>query len=296
MDLYDIEIFQTIRKTRSLSQTAELLNLAQSTVSHRLRMLEKELGTALFVRGKGMKTAELTDSGERFVPVAEKWMALREDCRHIKDRESAYPLSVGSTDSLNTFIFPELYRQLIHHTPPFILDIQTHHTYQIIDELLNRNLDVGLSVWNRPHPDIISEPVFSEEMQIVSNCDYHTKNIRSSDLNPADEIVFNWGEDYRIWHDRHFDPSVPAKGRADMVPLLLPLLEIENVWVCMPSACARYIHDVSGAHIYELEDAPPRRVCYKLTHRTPKHSRIHSIAVFEQMLSQYLQRGNHDDR
>ena len=57
MNYQDAEIFLTIVSTKSITKAAEQLFLSQPTISHRLNLLERELGVALIVRQKGHKVA-----------------------------------------------------------------------------------------------------------------------------------------------------------------------------------------------------------------------------------------------
>ena len=47
MNLSDVEMFLTIVNNKSISKTAEALFISQPTVSHRLKLLEKELNCSL---------------------------------------------------------------------------------------------------------------------------------------------------------------------------------------------------------------------------------------------------------
>ncbi|GAA4725154.1 transcriptional regulator CitR [Brevibacillus fulvus] len=76
-----MQTFVTAAHTENFHQTAELLFIAQPTVSQHIRNLEKELGFTLFVRyGKRVK---LTAEGERFLPLAksmlEQWHSGMEE-------------------------------------------------------------------------------------------------------------------------------------------------------------------------------------------------------------------------
>ena len=59
-----VETFLDLTKTLNFNHSAERLNVSQSTVSSRIRVLEEQLGTPLFTRGRS--GARLTPSGERF--------------------------------------------------------------------------------------------------------------------------------------------------------------------------------------------------------------------------------------
>ena len=64
MNQADIETFLMLVKTRNITKTAESLYVSQPTVSHRLKLLEEELGVPLLIRKKGYKKVELTPKGE----------------------------------------------------------------------------------------------------------------------------------------------------------------------------------------------------------------------------------------
>ncbi len=76
MTQQDINIFLALVEKRNLSKAASALYMSQSTLSHRLNMLEKELNATLFTRQKGHRTLELTPFGHDFIHIAERWTAL----------------------------------------------------------------------------------------------------------------------------------------------------------------------------------------------------------------------------
>ncbi|MFQ9679487.1 MAG: LysR family transcriptional regulator [Ruthenibacterium lactatiformans] len=58
------EVFLAVVECKSVSRAAEKLFLSQSTVSHRLKMLENEIGCLLFERAQGQRECVLTAKGE----------------------------------------------------------------------------------------------------------------------------------------------------------------------------------------------------------------------------------------
>ena len=87
MKQIDIETFLTLNKTGSLTKAAETLYVSQPTVSHRLKDLEEELGISLLMRGKGQRRIELTQKGEEFVAIAERWLALMAETSALRNQE-----------------------------------------------------------------------------------------------------------------------------------------------------------------------------------------------------------------
>ena len=101
MNYTDIHTFLTIASSPSLSKAAESLFVSQPALSHRLSALEEELGTELIIRKKGSRTLELTEAGQRFVPIARKWEQLWIETGKIKFEQPSTQLRVVNVDSMN---------------------------------------------------------------------------------------------------------------------------------------------------------------------------------------------------
>ena len=80
MDIELARTFLEIVSTGSFIRASERLNVAQTTVSARIRLLEQQLGRPLFVRNKSGAT--LTPAGERFLRYAPTFVQLWQRARH----------------------------------------------------------------------------------------------------------------------------------------------------------------------------------------------------------------------
>ena len=108
MNYQDIKTFLTIVSSSSLSKAAEVLFVSQPALSHRLSALEEELGTELIIRKKGSRTLELTDAGQRFVPLARKWEQLWLETSKIQYEKPQDILRIANVDSLNFYFMPQV--------------------------------------------------------------------------------------------------------------------------------------------------------------------------------------------
>ena len=97
-----IDVFLAILQTQNLKKAADLLNLTQATVSYRLKILEQEMGSILIERRKGIQKVSLTPFGESFVPLAERWNALKQDTEKLQVSGPQLILFIGGSNSLNT--------------------------------------------------------------------------------------------------------------------------------------------------------------------------------------------------
>ena len=69
MTVSEIDAFLAVVRYGSMAEAARRLYTSQPTLSRRLHSLEEELGYALLLRNKGVRTVELTRQGEKFIHV-----------------------------------------------------------------------------------------------------------------------------------------------------------------------------------------------------------------------------------
>lgn len=75
MDLYD-RVFLAIAETGGITAASDSLFISQSTVSYRVKKLEKELSVSLFQRGRGLRFVALIPADERLLDYARWWIDL----------------------------------------------------------------------------------------------------------------------------------------------------------------------------------------------------------------------------
>ena len=138
-----IEAFLAVASCHSLAGAAKLLNLTSSAVSHRLRNLEEQLNMILIDRRRGIRRCRLTLAGQKFYPIAERWVQLLQETQHIKTQVKAYSLVIGCIDSVNKYIMPPLYMALRDHTPPVYMEIYDSPSVDMCAMTERRELDIA---------------------------------------------------------------------------------------------------------------------------------------------------------
>lgn len=81
LDLLHLKTFMSVVATMSFSRAAEDLDYSQSTVTHQIKGLERELGVRLFDRFKFAHKITLTDAGRRAYLYATRLLALAEEAK-----------------------------------------------------------------------------------------------------------------------------------------------------------------------------------------------------------------------
>ena len=283
MNIDDIQAFLAIVANQSLTKAAEFLHLSQSSVSHRLKNLERELGLVLVERRKGLKTVTLTPAGEDFIQVAEKWMHLLLETQSLKSRTSL-SLAIGAVDSVSTYLLPNVYQKIISQHPAMRLHIYTKNSTELYDLLEQRTIDIAFVLQERLIKNIELSPFFAEPMVVLRLAlpeHQAVQYIHPEQLNPSDELYHEWFPTYQIWHSKWWDPLKPPHIQVSNGPMVLPLLRTAHQWAIVPLSIAQSAAATSKYTIQKLTDPPPDRICYKLTHKMAKSSTKEALAIFE---------------
>jgi DNA-binding transcriptional LysR family regulator len=284
MDNLGMNTFLALVRTQNVSRASEQLNVAQSTVSKRLKQLEQELGTVLFERVQGNKTFRLTPAGEALIPVADRWLSVWREMQSLKFESPKLSLSVGTLDSMNFAIFPRLYQALSRHQPKISLKIVTSHSRELYDLIEHREVDVAFPLLLREHPNIVVEKYFTEPLVglcMASSARSQSKLVHPHELDPNDELFVYWGPGYKIWHDQWWDPICPGRTLIDTSQLIFSFFSNPRQWAIVPSSVAWKAHKMGNYRIFRFSEAPPDRICYKITHKYPKASTVESIKVLD---------------
>lgn len=146
MDLRQLEALNEVVATGSFKAAAAELNLTQSALSHRIRSLEEELETALFVREH--RRVRLTSVGEqlarRVARVFEEIHSLRDEFRPQRSREPTGTLRVSATSVGVSYIYGDMFEAFMARYPRVDLQVigaSTPHEAQ--QRLGERSSDVA---------------------------------------------------------------------------------------------------------------------------------------------------------
>ncbi|MDH4582645.1 LysR family transcriptional regulator [Pseudomonas sp. BN415] len=175
MDLSSLEIFRAVAMEHSVTRAAQRLQRAQSNVTTRIRQLEEELGTPLFLRdGKRMT---LTDRGQAFLDYSERLLALADEARQaMHPQQAGGRLRLGSMESTAASRLPVPLARFHGQCPQVELEVSTGTSQALMEAVLARRLDCALVAWPQskvPWRDEVAamgleaRPVFEEELLLV---------------------------------------------------------------------------------------------------------------------------------
>ena len=290
MNITAIRIFLEIVNTHSLSKAAENLYLSQSTVSHHLKAMEAELHSQLIVRHQGQRTIHLTPKGESFLPLAERWLSLFKDTQALQTSQPHSILSLGCTDSLNTYVLPELYQNLLAHEETLDLAIRTQHSQEIYTLLLNHEIDTGFVITPFAYKNVVTRPLFTEPMVLLCKKDtpHPSGASHPPDLDVKEEMFIDWSPEFQAWHDFWFNTVTSPRIKFNNPSLFHYFLE-RHYWSILPISMAHALRKEMDLSIYTLTSPPPERTIYQITHKEPLSNHIPLLTTFQKYVDEFQQ-------
>jgi LysR family transcriptional activator of nhaA len=146
LNYHHLHYFWTVAREGGITQACDVLNLTQPTVSKQIRLLEEQLGEALFNRvSRGM---ELTEAGQMAFDYADEIFSLgQEFLENLNSVASGRPrrLRVGISSLLPKLISHRILRPLIEVDRGIHLICEEDHTDRLLAELSIQRLDLVLA-------------------------------------------------------------------------------------------------------------------------------------------------------
>jgi len=147
MELRQLEYFYNVAKLKNVTRAAEMLNVAQPSVTASIKKLEKELNTQLFIREH--KQMKLTEEGQVFFLKAEDILFRIDDTlAEIKDMatERKGTLRIGIPPMIGTYLFPKVFVDFFKEYPDIELKIWEYGSLDTQGMILEGELDMGIVI------------------------------------------------------------------------------------------------------------------------------------------------------
>jgi hypothetical protein len=75
----------------------------------------------------------------------------------------------------------------------------------------------------------------------------------------------------------------------DTITMLSRLWLDDSCWLIAPASVVRELSRKRRLFVSKIKNAPPLRVCYKITHTTPRLSSVRAVERFETLLEEHIQ-------
>jgi len=181
-------VLEVARRNLHVSAAAEALFTSQPGVSKQIRLLEEELGVAVFVRN-GKRLIGITEPGRQVLAIAERILRDTDNLKQVGDefsQEAVGSLSIATTHTQARYVLPPIIRKFVHSYPGVRLSLHQGNPTQVCEMVLEGVADLAIATeaieqfddllmlpcyqWNRcviappRHPILKAAPLTLEEI------------------------------------------------------------------------------------------------------------------------------------
>ncbi|MGJ8652567.1 MAG: LysR family transcriptional regulator [Opitutaceae bacterium] len=170
IDSRQLLAFCTLVQTGSFTETARILNLTQSAISHSIKNLETELRCQLVTR-TGRKI-NITDDGDDLYKDAQNILNQMQDARsRIQDRANwgRGRLRIGASTTACQYILPIVLREFNECFPDCMLNITPADTPDLLEMVRCHEIDIAIIVDPSGANDVEIKPLFRDELILVTS-------------------------------------------------------------------------------------------------------------------------------
>ncbi|MFE0752587.1 LysR family transcriptional regulator [Inquilinus sp. NPDC058860] len=217
MDIRFAQTFLEIVNSGSFVSAAERLNVAQTTVGARIKILEGQLGQKLFSRSK--TGATLTPAGEQFLRHApnlvEVWRRACEDV--ARPASSRASLAVGGEFSLWNPLLLNWLLKMRQSAPHIAIRTEISIASELSKQVSDGVLHIAVMYQLPQSPGLRVEELLTEKLVCVTTQP-------NSELDQTDYVFVDWGPRFAASHRTNFPDLVNPGLLVDLGPLGLSFI------------------------------------------------------------------------
>ena len=167
IDLQKIETFLCAAEKLNISEAAKQLHLSQPTVSHKIKLLEQELGSTLFIRSN--TGLQLTEAGQLLVPWARR---LLHDTANLQSmmsslQEVAGELRIACSTTAGKYILPQLAARFRLRYPGIQVRIPACAPEKVTLDLLDGDAHLGVLSKEVGDPNLEIQEFFHDAIKLI---------------------------------------------------------------------------------------------------------------------------------
>lgn len=187
--LRQLEVFLATAHFQNISKAADSLAMSQSAASSALKELEQQFDILLFDRvGKRL---QLNEQGRLIRSRAE---ALLEQAKEVEQalmqHKDAGPVKVGATLTIGNYLAVSILSHLLKEHPDAEVNLGVANTQQIMQQVLNYDIDIGMIEGEIQHPELDIIPWRNDDLCIF--CAPNHPLAKKEQITDSDVLEFPW--------------------------------------------------------------------------------------------------------
>lgn len=185
IDLTKLQVFIYAAETLSFSEAAKRLHLTQPTISHHIKVLERDLGVVLFERsGSGL---HLTEAGRLLLPWAHKLIRQSIDVQDMMaslQEKIVGHLRIACSTTSGKYLLPQLASRFHLRHPLVRVTILSCTPEYVMPRLLEEEVNLGVLSREAWGDGLESQEFFEDHIILIASCDHPWASCQS--IEPAD--------------------------------------------------------------------------------------------------------------
>lgn len=286
MTSFEIEAFLRIVETGTLTAAAEQLHITQPALSRLLSQLEEKMNARLIIRQKGVRSIRLTQTGQAFIPVAEKWRELFRETAAIQQEKTVCQLRISAVGSVASYLLSPIFQEFLLNNADIQLMFTVRHSYDSYLCVEHGDVDIAFVNDDFRFNMLEGQSLFRSPIRLLYQGEL-LDPVHPSGLDAHKEVRLPWNRAFDIWHDNWFGPDTVSRVRLDQMSLLEQFLREPGAWAAAPAYVANRIAErVASIHVYDLLEGPPDVVVSLLrrSHQN-KETAERFLAVLQEQLA-----------
>lgn len=215
MDIVTARTFLEIVKTGSFVRAAENLNISQTAVSARIRVLEEQLDRTVFVRNKA--GARLTAAGDQFFRFAaslvQTWDRARRTVALAPGSETV--VTIGAELSQWNPLMRNWILWMRRQCPEIAISASIDSADRLMDQVQEGALDVAILYAAPARSGVVAELLFEEKLVLARTPPTERP------LLAEDHVHVDWGEEFAANYHAAFPDAEPGAISIGYGPLAL---------------------------------------------------------------------------
>lgn len=176
MNLQNLRVFQKVAELEHITRAADELGLSQPAVTKIIQSLEQEIGLELIER-RGRRIV-LTHAGHILHTYSRKLAALEREMEEAMEALSTVEsgeVRLGANATTGVYLLPPIVAHFRHDYPRVNLHISILNTQEVIDEILNWQIDLGLVEGDpsRQFPELKVTPFTQDHLILIVGPTHH---------------------------------------------------------------------------------------------------------------------------
>lgn len=173
IDLTKLQTFLHVAQSMNFSEAAAQLHLTQPTISHHIKMLERDLGVELFERsGTGLR---LTEAGTLLLPRARKLLhdafGIQQMMESLGDRIVGQ-LRIACSTTTGKYILPQFAARFHEQHPGVTISVLRCTSPLVVPQLLKEEADLGVVSYDACGDGMECQEFFNDHIILIVPADH----------------------------------------------------------------------------------------------------------------------------